>query len=256
MNVLTWKVEDPWGLHVGSGLCEDHHHREREERPYPVWHAWIPGRCYPGWSQLGWWASYLFWTRVIVGKLTPHCRLCCLLLPLVAGSSEQQRLPSSLAELCGRPAASQQPCPLSWSSSSSRQLLVASMLLSHPLFASLRSGPSGGEQIVLLMCSHTSRSGVYSITHKYDLDPIWPCVDINQEVYVQLLWSAEAVWEYPRPSAIPPQHPWGTGAAGCPVQLGGAHPRHGDLVHCLHSWLHLHHQCREQDLPPHHCHFP
>lgn len=44
---------------------------------------------------------------------TPHRCLRCLLGPFVVGSSDQQRLLSSLAELCGRPAASRQPCHLS-----------------------------------------------------------------------------------------------------------------------------------------------
>lgn len=44
--------------------------------------------------------------------VSPRCHLCCLLLPFVGFSSEQQRLLSSSAELCGQPAASLQPCHL------------------------------------------------------------------------------------------------------------------------------------------------
>lgn len=48
----------------------------------------------------------------LVGKSSPHSLLCGLLLSRVGVSSQQQRLLSSWAELCGQPAASQQPCHL------------------------------------------------------------------------------------------------------------------------------------------------
>lgn len=74
--------------------------------------------------------------------------------------------------------------------------------------------------------------------------------------FPQVLRSAEAVGEHPRPAALPPQRPGGTGPTGRPVQLRGAHPGHGDPVHRLHRQPGLHHQRREQDLPPHHRHLP
>ncbi len=55
--LLCNQVEDPRGLHAGPRLCQNHHHREREERSHPVWHARFPGQCYPRWSQLGRWVS-------------------------------------------------------------------------------------------------------------------------------------------------------------------------------------------------------
>lgn len=68
---------------------------------------------------------------------------CCIILLF---SSDQRRLRSSWAERCGRPVASQQPCPLSSSSSSCRPPSAASMTASRPLSASQQSGPSGGER--------------------------------------------------------------------------------------------------------------
>lgn len=77
---------------------------------------------------------------------------------------------------------------------------------------------------------------------------VWWCL--------QVLRSTEAVGEHPDPSALPPQRLGGTGPTGCPVQLRGAHPGHGDPVHRLHGRSSLHHQRRKQDLPPHYCHLP
>lgn len=47
----------------------------------------------------------------LVGNSSPHSLLCALLLSFGL-SSHQRRLLSSSAELCGQPAASQQPCHL------------------------------------------------------------------------------------------------------------------------------------------------